>query len=755
MDEMVLAVQEWLNDTYETVSGFTPIDEDGITGWGTIRGLTMALQIELGISPVDGSFGPQTMNACPTLSTSSESGNLVKIVQGALFCKGYDPTGFTGTYGNGTKTAISNLQSDAGLSNPDGITTPMIFKALLSMDAFVNLGDANIRTIQQNLNDDYSHVYGPHLGLIPCDGLTSKNLIRALIYALQIETNNPAPDGVWGPQTLSLIPTVSQGSTRTKLVYLLQYGLYLNNFDPIVFNGIFDATVKQRVLAFQEFCKLTADGIAGKQTFASLFISYGDKNRPGTACDCVTTITPERARTLYNSGYRYVGRYLVGDWKNIKPGELETIFAAGLRVFPIYQTSGNDVNYFTTFQGAKDAITATSAAMSYGFKTNTIIYFAVDFDCLDGQVTSHIIPYFRALNNTMQLGGGKYKIGIYGPRNVCSRVSDLGLAVTSFVSDMSSGFSGNLGYPLPFNWAIDQIATITIGSDAGQIEIDKNIYSGRDLCADSVEDESELPFDPELENQIFFGYIDEIYQLAINRTNGNVYDANQKVMQYIRKQQGYDEFIWTLAAGSIDNDFCDLVDATLGNTVEKLYDPRSGVEIDCEHMLASCNAFTYTIGEPLINELTSMIGDLITLTGECAEAVRNGEYLNSYVAAKALIAHPVEGGSTLSLADFLADVDAWNLGKMMNDDINLPINQAIRTYYTNLNYYNKRHELYLERYGSLEQLEDHTQYLINDGPLGYNIMRGQFIERFHVPNYSQSDGENIAQAFREYVEERL
>ncbi|MFY1676935.1 hypothetical protein [Streptomyces sp. WMMC905] len=45
---------------------------------------------------------------------------------------------------------------------------------------------------------------------------------------------------------------------------------------------------------------------------------------------------------------------------------------------------------------------------------------------------------------------------------------------------MSSGFSGNLGYPLPTNWAFDQISTVTVGSGSGAIEIDNNIASGRD-----------------------------------------------------------------------------------------------------------------------------------------------------------------------------------------------------------------------------------------------------------------------------------
>ncbi|WP_084011613.1 glycoside hydrolase domain-containing protein [Paenibacillus kribbensis] len=503
MDEMVLKVQQWVNKTYQGRSGFNSITEDGRTGRGTIRALIWGLQIELGISSPTGSFGPATASLCPTLSVNSDStngsvSNQIRILQGALFCKGYNPGGFTGTFGNGTKTAISKLQSDAGLAVPDGIATPMIFKALLNMDAFVNIGDPKIREIQQRLNRDYYRTLFEPLGLIPCDGIYARSTNKALIYALQVEEGIPEPNGSFGPSTTSLCPTLSLGSTQTKFVSLLQYALYFNEYDPGRFDGVFDQGVKTAVTNFQKFTKLTADGAAGKQTWASLLVSTGDKNRKGTACDCITTITPARAQTLKNNGYTTVGRYIVETSKlskKIKEGELDTIFAAGLSVFPIFQYSANSLSYFSATQGAIDARRALVAANNYGFEPGTIIYFAVDYDAVDGEVTSHLLPHFQALHNKMEGLGGKYRIGIYGPRNVCSRVSKAGYAVTSFVSDMSTGFSGNLGYNLPANWAFDQISTIKIGTEDGAIEIDNNIQSGRDMGVKKVSVPTSIPLD--------------------------------------------------------------------------------------------------------------------------------------------------------------------------------------------------------------------------------------------------------------------
>ncbi|TKJ83752.1 hypothetical protein PaeCFBP13512_22310 [Paenibacillus sp. CFBP13512] len=502
MDEMVLKVQQWANKTYTGRNGYIKINEDGQTGWGTIRALIRGLQLEIGIPDPTGSFGPATTDACPTLSSNSDYtngsiSNQIRILQGAMYCKGYNPTGFTGIYGDGTKAAIARFQKDAGLRNVDGVASPMIIKALLNMDAFINVGDDKIRTIQQNLNRDYYQLLFKPLGLIPCDGRYARSTNKALIYALQSEQGSGSPDGSFGSTTKSLCPTLNVGSTKTKFVAIIQYALYLNNYDPGRFDGIYDEGVKSAVRNFQSFTKLTADGVAGKQTWASLLVSTGDNTRKGTACDCITTITPARAQTLKQNGYTAVGRYLteVKIPKKIKPGELDTIFAAGLRVFPICQSAGNSLSYFTPEQGSNDARTGLVAANGFGFEKGTVIYFAVDYDAVDEEVTSHILPYFQALSNKMEALGSMYRIGVYGPRNICSRVSQAGYAVNSFVSDMSTGFSGNLGYNLPINWAFDQISTIFIGSGEGAIEIDNNIMSGRDLGVSKVSTPIELALD--------------------------------------------------------------------------------------------------------------------------------------------------------------------------------------------------------------------------------------------------------------------
>ena len=45
---------------------------------------------------------------------------------------------------------------------------------------------------------------------------------------------------------------------------------------------------------------------------------------------------------------------------------------------------------------------------------------------------------------------------------------------------MSYGWSGNMGFSMPMNWAFDQFATVSVGSGEGRIEIDKDAVSGAD-----------------------------------------------------------------------------------------------------------------------------------------------------------------------------------------------------------------------------------------------------------------------------------
>ena len=121
--------QTWLNANY--AAGLTV---DGLWGPKTKSGAIRALQTELnaqfgkGLS-VDGIWGSKTKAACVNVRQGAR-GNLTRIIQGALYCLGYNPQGFDGIFGSGCVAAVRAFQTARGLS-ADGIVGRNTWAALL------------------------------------------------------------------------------------------------------------------------------------------------------------------------------------------------------------------------------------------------------------------------------------------------------------------------------------------------------------------------------------------------------------------------------------------------------------------------------------------------------------------------------------------------------------------------------------------------------------------------------------------------
>lgn len=487
MDQKVLEAQQWLNETYRKVIGYSVIPETGKTGQVTVKALIQALQIELQIATPNGTFGPTTSDKCPTLklNLSANPSNIVKILQHGLYCKGYNPTLVSGVFGPNTEKAIKKVQSDAGL-DADGVVTSLIFKTVLNTDPLVLSpnGSNEIRKMQQFLNKNYYQYFG----IIPTNGVYERNTNKALIYALQAEEgmDTNTANGNFGPATQRNCPVLEIGSPKARFVRLLQYALLCNNISVSRTDGVYDTDTQECVKSFQTFAALpNVDGIADLTVWMSLLLSKGNTSRKVSGCDCATVINKDNVSVLIKNGYNTVGRYLTGKYK-LSLQELVVLAKNNIRVFPIFQRSGEgtsatSVGYFTLARAILDATDAYNAALKLGFKAGSIIYFAVDYDAYDYEVTDTLIPFFRTLSNTFaKINDIGYQIGIYGPRNVCSRISNAGYAVSSFVADMSTGYSGNLGFALPSNWAFDQIVTTTIvdPTSHNSIEIDKDAVRG-------------------------------------------------------------------------------------------------------------------------------------------------------------------------------------------------------------------------------------------------------------------------------------
>jgi len=503
MDQMVLKAQKWVNATYSSVPGYSRCTENGVTGWDVAFSLTRGLQHELGITSLSDNFGPTTLaklTAYGNVGAHSSNMNMRTIVEAALYCKGYTGGNIDGLFEAPTRMGLNSLAQDMGLTldSPLDSVTPKMFKAMLTMDAYilVNNGDAQVREVQQWLNLTYIGRRDFFFG--PCDGHFSRNVQKALVYAIQYElgmsddvvTGEVGPGTKAGLRSQAHLAVGSRDSGPSGFVRLFKAAMHLNDWDGH-FNGgdpTYTAQTADVVRHFQEFAKLERNGEATFETWMSLLLSTGDPDRKGTAFDCMYPLNSTTIATVKRNGYEIVGRYLTGGTnKVLTNSEIALINDNGLSFFPLYQENGDALEYFSHDQGYDAGVAACAAARGFGIPYGTTIYFSVDFDAQDAEITSAVIPHFRGINDAVHADGSRYAIGVYGCRNVCGRLASDGLTTRSFVSSMSWGYSGNLGFKLPEDWAFDQIKNLTLEPGTAEaIEIDNDIVSGRDLGLSSV-----------------------------------------------------------------------------------------------------------------------------------------------------------------------------------------------------------------------------------------------------------------------------
>jgi peptidoglycan hydrolase-like protein with peptidoglycan-binding domain len=392
-----------------------------------------------------------------------------------------------------------------------------------------------------------------------------------------------------------------------------------------------------------------------------------------------------------------VGRYLdetppVTLNKFIQPGELDVIFRNGLRVFPLSEYAGTTLSYFTYQQGWDDARKAHDRASGvYQFDTGTVIYFAVDYDATQADIDSSIAPYFDGIVAGLASKGKKYVHAVYGSRNVCAEITRRSNARWSFVSDMSYGFSGNMGYPLPDNWSFNQIQTTTIGSGAGAVQIDRDVARpGADPGAASVGNAG-TPVDA------FVDYIAMLYDLAQSYT-GSDRDKSRLVLEFLRSRS-YDDSMWWALIGTIDHGFVDYVAGQNIGIMPDLREPFYGIDIHVEHWAASCDGAL--VVAPATGtasgraDVAGWGGDWMTFYGEWRRD--SASYSSGLTYCQDKLAK-LDGDGTFKLRDLIEDADAWNIAQRLNAGVQLP--DAVDDYYRGTGFLSRMSTYFTGRFGS-------------------------------------------------------
>ncbi len=490
VDSMLLKSQQWLNENFSSNSSFGSVPEDGTSRRATVNGCIRALQIRLGIVNTADNFGQGTESLFKSTYKngivqqeypSTEEDKVYGIIQCALWTKGYSTgsSSITKHFYDGTGNAVKALKRDLGISSDSSTVTLNVMKFLLSMKQSkkVSGGIDDIRTIQQRLNNRYE----PYIGLIPTDGSMTRETSKALIIALQItEDIDPSlATGNFGKTTKERLPvlpdTINSLSSEKKneFVDLIRYSLCANGIQVSLDTSEWNTEVSDAIGEFQQLMKLPYNKKADVNTWMSLFLSSGNPDRSSVASDTRFEMTSARIEYLKENGISIVGRYLTGDSKSLRPGEAQRLLNAGIRFFPIFQETyySDNVTKYNYNLGVSDARKAISKARQYGIPAGNIIYFAIDFDPTQDQIDTYVVPYFQAIKENI----GEYCVGVYGTRNVCWNL--INIAKASFVSDMSTGYSGNKGFKMPRNWNFDQFSEIK-GIGTTKWDLDKTAYSG-------------------------------------------------------------------------------------------------------------------------------------------------------------------------------------------------------------------------------------------------------------------------------------
>lgn len=724
MDAKVLEAQQWVNSTYSAVPGYNPCPENGRTGWATMYSLTRALQHELGITPLSDNFGPTTLAklaAYGDVGVNVSNTRIVRILQHALFCKGYWGADILGTYNIVTRSAVTHIKHDMGVPLADPFVQPKVFKAILTMDAYILLagGSEEVRSIQQWLNATY---FGrSSFFVIPCDGHYSRDVQKALMKAIQYESGVPDEDanGNFGPATQAGLRahTLSEGSTG-RWVELFSAACVFNGEvegTGASFESRFDTGLRAYVRKFQDFSVLPVTGIGDYATWAQLLVSTGDPDRPARACDTRFHISVARSRALYAAGYRVVGRYLDEDPtstldKELQPGELDAIFTGGLRVFPISQYNARQLGDFTYTQGYRHALKAHARAVGYGFNRGAVIYFAVDYDATDEEISSNIIPYFQGVQAGLASQGKRYLAGVYGSRNVCRRITAEAYARYSFVSGMSWGFSGNLGFPMPPNWAFNQIKEFTFAAGGDRFGLDNDVHrpdSDPGVGRDGV-DSTDSPVDRYLQ------YIDDVYAAAVRYGRGN---PSHRVMEYLRYPRYIDLYSgWKVLLGDVDRAWIAYAREQVPRKVSSFTDPSYGVSVNADHFGATANAVFLkgqgsSADQGWRGDFGGWGGDLCTFWADWY--VNRDTFASAYDFCTARLAR-MDVASSFSFSDLIEDVDGYLVGTAVREGAR--IHEVIRDHIGGSGHLSRFRRFFSGRYGNAARaFEEARRMLDADG----------------------------------------
>ena len=131
--------------------------------------------------------------------------------------------------------------------------------------------------------------------------------------------------------------------------------------------------------------------------------------------------------------------------KCLQLAEAQALTSQGITTAVVFQQRHNQVGDFSEPQGAAAGRRAYRHAQdAIGQPSQSAIYFAVDFDATQEQITNNVAPYLEGIKRAFaEESGGvpAYRVGAYGSGLVCGALKSQGLIDFVWLA-MSRGFAG-------------------------------------------------------------------------------------------------------------------------------------------------------------------------------------------------------------------------------------------------------------------------------------------------------------------------
>lgn len=168
-------------------------------------------------------------------------------------------------------------------------------------------------------------------------------------------------------------------------------------------------------------------------------------------------------------GVTAVGRYFASKaWKRVTKPEAEAISEAGIKLFVVFEDSGDPA--LTAESGIHDAQIALAQAKAIGQPVGSTIYFALEH-LPDGYKKKHVKGAKEYIGGVRSVIAPKFKVGVYSNGVICDALLTAGLCEHAWLS-ASLSFEGSQDFLASGKWSLAQSSEID--QDWNGLSIDVN-----------------------------------------------------------------------------------------------------------------------------------------------------------------------------------------------------------------------------------------------------------------------------------------